>query len=88
MNSQWGKDSEEWISGLAPKYIPALPRDPALSTKSMPQYMYRSDGSDYKLLAHGNTLTCKLVARLSPELLDPLRNCWGFGYWTDGARAW
>ncbi|MBM3111549.1 sulfatase-like hydrolase/transferase [Pseudomonas arcuscaelestis] len=88
LNSQWGKDSEEWISGLAPKYIPALPRDPALSTKSMPQYMYRSDGSDYKLLAHGNTLTCKLVARLSPELLDPLRNCWGFGYWTDGARAW
>jgi len=88
LNSQWGNDSEEWISGLAPKYIPALPRDPALSEKSIPQYIYRSDGINYKLLAHGNTLSCELVARLDPELLDPLRNCRGFGYWTDGARAW
>ncbi len=49
-----------WIPGLAPRYIPKLPRDPNGGPSSQPapcdsyckSYFYTSDGKDYKLMAH------------------------------------
>lgn len=49
-------EPDNYIPGLAPKYIRSLPRDP-FSTKITrctdwrATYMYRSDGKDYKLLS-------------------------------------
>ncbi|HCN45521.1 MAG TPA: hypothetical protein DIT18_07565 [Pseudomonas sp.] len=88
LHSTAGKDSANWIVGLAPDFIDTLPLDPARSGESMPQYLYVSDGTDYKVIAHGQTQSCVYARAQAPELVDPVRNCWGFGYWTPGARNW
>lgn len=86
--SIWGRSSADWIPGLAPTFIKKLPRDPALSEEKTPQYIYRSNGAGYKLLAHGAEASCMIASRLNPELLDPLRRCFAFGYWSEGAQGW
>jgi len=88
LHSTYGKDSAEWIVGLAPNFIPSLPLDPARSAERVPQYLYASNGNDYKLIAHGETQSCVYAKTQNPELLDPVRDCWGFGYWTEAARNW
>lgn len=87
-----------WIPNLAPTYVAVLPRDPntfkgnlssALGAcQTMPvenNYIYRSDGIDYKLLAHcipeGTMATNDLF-------LDPSRTYWAWGVFTPGARNW
>lgn len=86
--SIWGRSAADWIPGLAPTFIKKLPRDPELSQEKTPQYIYRSNGSGYKLLAHGADASCRIASRLNPELLDPLRKCFAFGYWSEGAQGW
>ena len=76
-----------WLPGLVPDYLPALPRDPARSNDANTQYLYRSDGRDYKLLAHGGG-DCDMARKNNPGLVDPARDCWAYGYWTPGAAAW
>jgi hypothetical protein len=46
-------DNDNYISGLAPTYIPVLPRDPRYDTGGQ-CYLYRSvsGGQDYMLIAH------------------------------------
>ncbi|MFD2642468.1 sulfatase-like hydrolase/transferase [Pseudomonas japonica] len=88
LHSTFGKDTADYVAGLVPDFIPRLPLDPAQSTEPMPQYIYLSNGNDYKLIAHGHTRSCTYAKRLSPELVDPARDCWGFGYWSEGARTW
>ncbi len=78
-----------WIPGLSPDFIAELPRDPALSSdKSGPQYVYASDGKDYKLLAQGVSLVGGTNVEVLGVRIDPTRqptpeNC-AFGYWTEG----
>jgi general secretion pathway protein G len=40
----------DYITGLTPDYIPALPRDPNSENTTGLGFMYRSDGTDYKLV--------------------------------------
>lgn len=56
-----GDNGGNYIPGLAPTYIAALPRDPSGVIGTLPicqtngwkqAYMYRSDGRTYKLLSH------------------------------------
>jgi hypothetical protein len=61
-----------------------LPRDPELSEQGAKQYLYRSDGKDFKLLAHGVTP----VSPAEKKLADPTRLTWAFGYWTPSAEKW
>jgi len=42
----------EWIPGLAPSYIPSLPRDPKPTTNGG-CYMYSSNGTKFLLTAYG-----------------------------------
>ena len=44
-------NNDNYISGLAPNYIPTLPRDPLYDTGSQ-CYLYRSNGQDYMVMAH------------------------------------
>lgn len=83
----WGESSSDWIAGLAPTYIGQLPRDPRNHTTCSEQYMYRSNGIDYKLISH-QPENCANVKSNYPNLIDPGRDCWAFGYWTQGAVAW
>ena len=83
----------DWISGLSPKYIAKMPRDPESTENcSDPQYLYASfDGKNYKLLAHvgGNhSADCQYVVALYPSLRDPARDCWAYGFYTPGAKDW
>ncbi|USW02761.2 sulfatase-like hydrolase/transferase [Pseudomonas pergaminensis] len=87
IHSDWGRSSENWISGLVPAFTEALPRDPEMSTTALPQYLYWSNGTDYKLIAHGTPQSCSFASQLNPEMVDPVRQCYAFGYWSKNAEA-
>lgn len=91
LNSKWGEDTDVWVKGLAPEFLPKLPLDPEHDTANPPQYLYRSNGIDYKLLAH-QPRDCDTVRRTNPEMVDPARDrngrCRAYGYWTTAASRW
>jgi|GEM_PF-1328065 len=78
---------EEWIPGLTPEFMPCLPRDPRNSSNPQEQYLYRSNGTDYKLISHG-VADCYSMAQRRPERVDPARRCYAYGFWTPGAGMW
>jgi prepilin-type N-terminal cleavage/methylation domain-containing protein len=73
-----------WIPDLVPKYIPALPREPANNTACNIQYIYNSNGVDYKLLYHQPEDIDGVISAY-PNLVDPRRPFHAYGYWTPGA---
>lgn len=85
--SKWGKSGEFWIDGLVPNYLSSLPRDPRKSKNKEKQYLYKSDGKDYKLIAH-STEDCTKVKIINSTLIDPKRDCWSYGFWTKHAKYW
>lgn len=85
--SKWGYSGNDWIKGLSPKYINKLPIDPRNTNDPNLQYLYKSNGKDYKLISHSPE-DCKGVEKLNNILIDPLRKCWAYGFWTDGAKDW
>lgn len=86
-------NTTNYVPGLVPKYLNALPVSPLVSTGG--DYMYKSDGVNYKLLAHdvggaGGTAYAKLcnaAVASNQALRDPSRICWAFGYSTPGAAS-
>lgn len=77
----------DWVPGLAPKYITALPRDPAMSNDRTAQYLYVSDGNDFKLIVHNVGATCGPAIEKEGIKIDPARvkadgGCWAYGFWT------
>jgi hypothetical protein len=91
--SAWGPSlGDKWIPELVPAYIDRLPRDPANSTTADGRiYIYRSDGKDYKLLAHGWG-ECSSDVELDGVRVDPVRSkdgkCWAYGVWTPGGELY
>lgn len=85
--TKWGKSGKDWIPGLAPNYLPELPRDPRMSKNAGAQYIYKSNGRSYKLIAH-TPEDCDQVKRIHPELIDPKRVCRAYGYWSNEAADW
>lgn len=85
--TSWGQSGKDWITGLVPEYLAELPKDPRGSQDPAYQYLYRSDGKDYKLIAH-NGMGTAMVAVAHPELIDPVRAASAYGYWTTGAEQW
>lgn len=81
LSTSYGISSENWIQGLVPKYIESLPRDPRNHKIPDEQYLYWSDGKDFKLLAH-NTLDADVVAKVYPEMHDLVRPGRAFGVWS------
>ena len=88
--SCWGDSTPDWIHGLTPNYISALPRSPNNSTDCSDNYLYRSNQLDYKLLWHVpedcNGVRTKYPNLIDPERNDPLGDCWAYGFWTPGAE--
>ncbi|MEO8582765.1 MAG: type II secretion system protein GspG [Flavitalea sp.] len=87
VNAAFGESKKVWIPGLVPKYIKELPVDPRLSKESIKQYMYKSNGADYKLIAHF-PVGIEEVIKNQPPLVDPVRPSWAFGIWSDSAKNW
>jgi hypothetical protein len=86
-----------WGSALGERWIPELteltpfPRDPALSEAGDgPQFLYFSDGTNYKLIAHA-TGDCAPEVETQGVQIDPNRRneetCWGYGFWSAGGAA-
>ncbi len=78
-----------WIPGLAPTYIPVLPRDPTggpgvpdscIASPWNAAYLYRSDGQHFTLLAH-----CSVENPWSSRsgLYDPIRPTWALKVCSD-----
>lgn len=80
----WGTVTNDWIPGLAPQYIPVLPLDPR-PTGCGSVYLYGSNGTDYKLIAH---VPENCVNPQMQSIVDPARACWAWAYYTQGARTW
>ena len=87
LHTKWGQSREDWIQGLIPCYLTELPRDPRLNSDPDTQYLYKSDGKDYKLLSHLPP-DFNLISKFYPALIDPKRPEHAFGYWTKGAEDW
>jgi len=87
-------DNDNYISGLAPTYIPVLPRDPTFDTGNQ-CYLYRSSGQDYIVITH---LTMETIVGGDPsatgnpphiQAID--RVCCTqptIAVYTPGARSW
>jgi hypothetical protein len=79
---------DNWIADLVPTYIGALPHDPRDDKDPRHQYVYASDGKDFKIIAHLPE-DCRSVKSAYPQLVDPARlPCGAYGYWTPGAKDW
>lgn|SRR5690606_23993069 len=85
--SAYGESREDWIQGLVPEYLDSLPRDPRMLDDGTRQYIYRSNGANYKLIVH-KTDNCELIKGSYPSLVDPKRKCFAFGFWTKRASRW
>lgn len=94
LHNAWGRSQEDWIEGLVPEYLAALPRDPRRDANGSHQYLYRSDGLDFKVLTFYPEDDCAYVKRHRPELLDPIRGgsgqyqCHAYGFWSSGGARW
>ena len=106
-NTAWGICVDDWIPGIvASGELPALPKDLKREgyTGSDPEhsgntyYLYRSDGVDYKLLAHQPE-----KCLVTDKLYDPARvnecgwavecdygvTCWSWAIWSsDASKMW
>lgn len=84
----WGPSTDNWIPGLAPVYISELPRDPRNHDDGTQQYMYISNGKDFKLISHLPD-DCETVKNNRPAMIDPARSpCHAYGFWSPGAAKW
>ncbi len=82
-----GSLGANWI----PELGVALPRDPSGSEAgNEAQYLYISNGADYKLIAHA-TDDCSSAVETSGVRVDARRAegdvCWGYGFWSPGGES-
>lgn len=88
LNSKWGYSGPDWIKNLAPVYLPALPQGRSHADSPTFQYLYKSDGKNYKLIFLDGDLMTNIIRRLYPDMIDPMRQTSAYGYWTEGAEQW
>lgn len=62
----YGCTVDTYVVGLVPEFIAALPTDPSSESTSGLGYLYRSTGTDYKLMVH-NSVEQKLVTSYDDE---------------------
>jgi SAM-dependent methyltransferase len=87
IQSNWGRSATDWIPELVPKFLPVLPCDPRPGGNPDQQYLYRSNGTDFKVISHAPD-DFLAVTKQRPELADPTRPGWAYGFWSAGAANW
>lgn len=79
----------DWIPGLAPDFIKTLPIDPFQSGST--QYVYASDGVNYKLLAKDVSLIGSANVEVLGIKIDrsrqPTAQNASFGFWTSAFES-
>lgn len=96
MTVTWASSCEEYISGLAPQFVPSLPKDPSQENVSNTGYFYATDATrqSYKIMA-ALSVESKLITAFSDEFSRFPRDC-GFGgpqptvyaVYSAGAECW
>ncbi|MEO8065694.1 MAG: type II secretion system protein [Candidatus Doudnabacteria bacterium] len=75
-----------WIPNLAPTYVGILPLDPKpMDTDKC--YLYRSDGIDFKILAHITVESICSIPQTDP-MWDPASRSCTFARFSAGASGW
>jgi hypothetical protein len=89
----WGlSKGEDWLPELVPEFLAKAPRDPSLSEDpDGPQYLYASDGSYFKVIAHA-TGDCDTATGSPRVMRDPIRTradgtCWAYGLWSANGKS-
>lgn len=72
---------------LVPKLLAHLPRDPANLSVANKQYLYFSNGTDFKFIAHAPE-DAAFVGKQRPDLTDPRRPGFAYGIWSAGGAGW
>lgn len=85
--SSYGASGVDWIHGLVPTYIDSLPRDPRNLEDGTRQYLYFSNGANYKLIVHKPD-NCENIEKKFPSMVDPIRECYSYGFWSAGGGGW
>jgi len=80
-----GEVNTEWLKALVPDYLDSIPS--VTNNPKKLQYLYISNGAHYKLLVLKSG-DCQFVKSKKPELIDPRRDCYAYGYWTRKAVRW
>lgn len=86
--SAWGDSlGTNWIPALAGMFPTGMPFEPRSKlanacVNNTRQYVYRSDGSNYKLI-NVNVESMNVPA----VMIDPIRPAVAYGFWTEGGRA-
>ncbi|MBI41607.1 MAG: hypothetical protein CMF59_18600 [Leptospiraceae bacterium] len=83
--SSGGKSGTDWIPEIRSVVPATLPVDRRGGQDPKKQYLYITNGAEYKLLAQSPE-NCTAIQQWMPELLDPVRGCQGVGFWTEGAQ--
>ena len=65
-----------YIPGLTPTYISVLPTDPRGDTSGWSGFLYRSNGTNYKLLSHANGP--ESFPSSGQAFYDPVRPTWAW----------
>lgn len=85
-NSSYGCQSSPskcWIPELGQEGYCPLPIEKTRTNPGETEYLYASDGINYKLIYHRPPSMA-----VPPEYIDPNRPTWAFGFWTPGAGGW
>lgn len=78
---------DNWIPELVTAGIITgpLPRDPRMSCADTgAQYIYTSNGTDYKVISH----LAQSMLGVPTALIDPVRPSYAFGFWSMGGAGW
>jgi len=76
-----------YIPGLTPDYISVLPTDPKKDISGWSGYLYRSNGTEYKLLSHANGP--ESFPSAGQPFYDPVRPTWAWMLCSGGpACSW
>jgi hypothetical protein len=68
VRTDWGAERQDWIDGLAPRFISSLPEVIDLRFS----YLYRSDGEEFKIILQAHEYADE-VTQIAPIFIDPKR---------------
>jgi len=84
-----GFSASNVIPGLVPTYMPVFPSDPSMNKSANTAcYIYRSNGTDYKLVDHNVTEFSAADYLKQPSLVDPTRDSGSNACIVDGTNIW
>lgn len=71
----YGYGATGYIPGIVPNYISVLPEDPRSSSVPLKCFMYRSNGTDYMIMAYrgAESFDARTTIWAQPDPAEPLR---------------